>query len=474
MGRWSPSAKRREYMSNRVLCQIALLMPCLACCANAEVTYSRDVAPILYRKCTSCHHPNDIAPMSLIDYKSARPWAKAIREAVRLKRMPPWFADPTIGHFSNDPSLSESERQIITDWVDQGAKEGDPGDLPQAPSYIDGWHIGKPDMVFDIGQDHVLKGTSVDEYIYFTVPTNFTEGHWVQAVELRPGNRKVVHHAHVSVVEQDTPKKSSGAPQNGRSFSDYLVRTSDGLRHMRPDSPVVNDACAYDGPEIDRLHIAGEGALASYLPGMPPDSYRKDSAKWIPAGAKLRFQIHYHNENSSPNESFTDRTSVGLIFASTPPSHPLRRLDVDNDFFAIPHGSAAQEVKQCATFGSDALLLSLTPHMHYRGKDARFEIQRPGQQPETLLLVPKYDFNWQLKYQLQDPVFAPKGTRLIMTFHYDNSPNNSSNPDPSRTIRWGEPSAEEMMSGWIDYIDAPSNAAAGSLTQIEQQGSSAR
>jgi hypothetical protein len=467
MGRWSP-AKRKKCMSNRVLCQIALLIPCLACCANAEVTYSHDVAPILYRKCAACHHPNDIAPMSLVDYKSARPWAKAIREAVRLKRMPPWFADPAIGHYSNDPSLSESERQIITDWVDQGAKEGDPGGLPQTPSYIDGWRIGRPDVVFDIGQDHVLKGTSVDEYIYFTVPTNFTEGHWVQAVELRPGNRKVVHHAHVSVVEQDTPKKSSRPPQNGRSFSDYLVRTSDGLRHMRPDSPVVNDACAYNGPEIDRLHIAGEGALASYLPGMPPDRYQKDTAKWIPAGAKLRFQIHYHSENSSPNESFTDRTSVGLIFASTPPSHPLRRLDVDNDFFALPPGGAAQEVKQCATFGSDALLLSLTPHMHYRGKDARFEIQRPGQQPETLLLVPKYDFNWQLKYQLQDPVFAPKGTRLIMTFHYDNSPNNSSNPDPSRTVRWGEPSAEEMMSGWIDYIDAATNGAASSPTQSER------
>jgi hypothetical protein len=156
--------------------------------------------------------------MSLIDYKSARPWAKAIREAVRLKRMPPWFADPTTGHFSNDPSLSESERQIITDWVDQGAKEGDPGDRPQTPSYSDGWQIGKPDVVFDIGQDHVLKGTSVDEYIYFTVPTNFTEGHWVQAVELRPGNRKVVHHAHVSVVEQDTLKKASRAPQNAGRF----------------------------------------------------------------------------------------------------------------------------------------------------------------------------------------------------------------------------------------------------------------
>jgi hypothetical protein len=446
-------------MSNRALCQASLLISFLACCGSAEVTYSRDIAPILYQKCTACHHPNDIAPMSLMDYKSVRPWAKAVRQAVRLKRMPPWFADSATGHFSNDPSLSDCERKIITEWVDQGAEEGDPRDMPPPPSYVDGWHIGKPDVVFDIGQDHVIKSTSVDEYIYFTVPTNFTEGHWVQAVELRPGNRKVVHHAHVSVVEPETPKTASDSAKTGRSFSDYLVRTSDGLRHMKLDSPVVNDACAYSGPEIDRLHIAGEGALGSYLPGMPPDNYRKDTAKWIPAGAQLRFQIHYHSEGAKSEESVTDRTSVGLIFASTAPSHPLRRLDVDNDFFALPPGGDAEEVKQCATFDSDSLLLSLTPHMHYRGRDARFEIQRPGQPPETLLFVPKYDFNWQLKYQLQDPVFVPKGTRLILTFHYDNSQNNRLNPDPSRMIRWGEPSQEEMMSGWIDYIEVPPNTA---------------
>ncbi len=459
-------------MSNQIVCQSVLLISILAYSANAEITYSRDVAPILYQKCTTCHHPNDIAPMSLMDYKAVRPWAKAIREAVVLKRMPPWFADSTAGHFSNDPSLSDSERQIITDWVEQGAKEGNPGDRPPAPSYVAGWHIGKPDVVFDIGQDHVIKSTSADEYVYFTVPTNFTEGHWVQAVELRPGNRQVVHHAHVSVIEPEAPKTSTDTAKAGRSFSDYLVRTSDGLRHMRPDSPAVNDACAYHGPEIDQLHIAGEGALASYLPGMPPDNYPKDTAKWIPAGAQLKFQIHYHSGASKSEEPVTDRTSVGLLFAATPPSHPLRRLDVDNDFFALPPGGDTEEVKQCATFDSDSLLLSLTPHMHYRGKDARFEIQRPGQRPETLLFVPKYDFNWQLKYQLQDPVFVPKGTRLIITFHYDNSPKNRSNPDPSRTIRWGEPSEEEMMSGWIDYIEALPNT--GPVQPVISNGVAAR
>jgi len=436
----------------------AVLLSLSARGVSAEVTYSRDIAPILYRHCTACHHPNDLAPMSLLDYKSARPWAQAIRQAVLLKKMPPWFADPSIGHFANDPTLSEVERQAIIAWVEQGAKEGDPKDLPSTPAYAEGWRIGKPDAIFDIGEDHIVKETAVDEYVYFMVPTHFAEGHWVQAVELRPGNRQVVHHAHVSVVQPDAPKPASqeAAPANKR-FADYLLRTADGLRHMRPDSPVVNDACGYTGPDIDRLHIAGEGALGSYLPGMPPDTYHSDTAKWIPAGAQLRFQIHYHREASnSPEPVVTDRTSVGLIFAPAPPRYPLRRMDIDNDFFSIPAGAARETVTQCATFNADSLLLSITPHMHYRGKDARFEIQRPGQtSTETLLLVPQYDFNWQLKYLLQTPVFIPKGTRLIMTFHYDNSANNKFNPDPARTIRWGEPSQEEMMSGWIDYIEAP-------------------
>lgn len=458
-------------MISQKFCYAALATALFTVSAGAEVTYSRDVAPILYAKCTACHHPNDIAPMSLLDYQSVRPWAKAIREAVLLKRMPPWFADSKTGHFANDPSLSAAEKQIIADWVDQGAKEGNPKEMPPTPTYAEGWHIGKPDVVFDIGQDYVVKSSIADQYIYFTVPTNFKEGHWVRAVELQPGNRKVVHHAHVSIVSPDGPKKASRSPKEGPTFADYTFATGDGLRHMKPGSPVVNDACSYSGPPIDRLHIAGEGALGSYLPGMPPDSYREGSAKWIPVGAKLRFQVHYHGDGSTTEKPQTDRTRVGLIFASEPPRHPMRRMDIDNDYFSIGAGSPDQEVKQCATFDSDSLLLSLTPHMHFRGKDARFEIQRPGEKAETVLFVPKYDFNWQLKYTLQDPVYVPKGTRVIITFHYDNSANNAENPDPKRVIRWGEPSAEEMMSGWIDYIHATPNAVAdsrGGATQAAQ------
>jgi hypothetical protein len=179
--------------------------------ASASTTYTHDVAPILYAKCTGCHHPDDVAPMSFLDYKSVRPWAKSIREAVLLKRMPPWFADPHTGPFANDPSLTEQEKQTLVRWVDEGAKEGNPRDLPTAPVYAAGWRIGKPDAVFDIGEDHVLKGDPADEYISFTVATNLTEGRWVRAIEIRPGNRKVVHHAHVTVIDA-APRPAGAKP----------------------------------------------------------------------------------------------------------------------------------------------------------------------------------------------------------------------------------------------------------------------
>ncbi len=456
-GSWKCLLASRRTLKRTVLQLLALAVAGLSCAA-APPTFSKDVAPIFYKKCTGCHHPNDAAPMSLLDYKSARPWAAAIGEAVKLKRMPPWFADPHSGPFSNDPSLTAAERATITQWVEQGAKEGNPADLPAKPVYTDGWHIGKPDAIFDIGETHTVKQDFPDEYVSFTVPTNFTEGHWVQAVEMLPGNRHAVHHGHVSVIDPTpAPPKPAGPRKAAKpqSFSDFIFTGEDKIRHMKPESPVVNDPCSYSGPEFPNLRSAAPGALVSFLPGMPPDKYPAGSAKWIPPGASLKFTLHYHAAKSADGTPVTDRTSVGLIFAKEPPATPIRRLGVDNYFFAIPAGAANQEVRQCAEFDRDSLLMTFTAHMHYRGKDALFQIQRPGEAPENVLYIPKYDFNWQLKYVEKEPVFVPKGTKLIITFHYDNSPNNPGNPDPAKPIRWGDPSAEEMMSGWLDYIDAP-------------------
>jgi len=426
---------------------VAFLGFMLAPLAGA-VTFTKDVAPILYQRCVACHRPNDIAPMSLMDYQSARPWAKAIREAVLTRKMPPWFADPHYGAFSNDARLSEREIETVKAWVDGGAKEGDARDLPAAPVFLEGWRLGKPDLVIDIGQDFAVK-PGADAYEHFVVPTNFTEGKWVRAAEIRPGNRRVVHHVHVSVIASESQSGSTSI-ESMTALNRFLTRDGT-LTRVRSDAPVVNDACAAEVPDLPYLSGFQEGALASFLPGRAPDVFPEGSAKWVPPGSKLEFVIHYAKTSK---DTQMDRTSVGLYFAPAPPEKILRRMDLRNFFFRIPPGAAQHEVRRCYTFERDKLLLSITPHMHYRGHDVTYELIRPGGRREILLSVPGYNFNWQLVYRMQDPVRVEKGSRLIVTAHYDNSPNNPANPDPSQAIRWGDKSEEEMMTSWIEYFDA--------------------
>ena len=424
-----------------------------AAAATAAPTFTKDVAPIFFTHCAGCHRPNDIAPMSLLDYKSARPWAKAIREAVLSRKMPPWFADPHYGAFSNDARLADREIETVKAWVDAGAPEGDARDLPPAPVFVEGWRLGKPDIVVDIGQDFAVK-PGQDAYEHFTVPTNFTEGKWIRAAEIRPGNRRVVHHVHVSVVAGESETGSTSI-ESMTALSKFLLREGT-LTRVRADAPVVDNACATDTPDLPYLTGFQEGALASFLPGRAPDVFPAGSAKWIPPGSKFEFVIHYARTSSQPQ---TDRTSVGLYLAPAPPQDVLRRMDLRNFFFRIPPGDASHEVKRCYTFEKDKLLLSITPHMHYRGHDVTYELLRPGGQREILLAVPHYSFNWQLVYRLKEPLRVEKGSRLIVTAHYDNSPNNAANPDPSQAIRWGDKSEEEMMTSWIEYLDVPSSRA---------------
>jgi hypothetical protein len=436
------------HMSGRVLAFGLILAP-LACAA----TFSKEVAPIFFARCAGCHRPNDIAPMSLLDYRSARPWAKAIREVVMTRKMPPWFADPHVGSFANDARLSDSEMETIKAWVDGGAAEGDPKDLPPAPIYVEGWRLGRPDIVVDIGRDFAVK-PGQDAYEHFVVPANFTEGKWIRAAEIRPGNRKVVHHVHVSVVA-DASQAGSTSIESMTALNRFLVREGT-LTRVRMDAPVVDNACAADAPDLPYLGGFQEGALASFLPGRAPDVFPDGSAKWIPVGSKFEFVIHYARTSGAPQ---TDRTSIGLYLASGPPERTLRRMDLRNFFFRIPAGAASHEVRRCYTFERDKLLLSITPHMHYRAHDVTYELKRPGGKQETLLVVPHYDFNWQLVYRLKEPIRVEKGSRLMVTVHYDNSPNNPANPDPGQVVRWGDKSEEEMMTSWIEYFEAPGESA---------------
>ncbi len=427
-----------------------LLAILAAATAYGGPTFTKDVAPILYKRCVACHRPNDIAPMSLLDYKSARPWAKSIREAVASRKMPPWFADPRHGQFANDARMADAEIAAIRDWVDAGAPEGDPRHLPPKPVFTDGWQLGKPDIVVDIGEDHQV-APGDDVYEHFRVPTNFTEGKWIRAAEIKPGNRQVVHHVHVLLVQSERSSTEVASTRNMPSLSGFMIREGK-LSRLRADAPVVNDACASDAPALPYLRGSQEGSLAAFLPGRSPDTFPPGTAKWIPPGAQLEFVIHYARTSGKPQ---TDRTSVGFHLAPAPPERPLRRMDLRNFFMSIPAGAPNHEVRRCYDFERDKLLVSITPHMHYRGKDVTYELVHPDGRRQILLAVPRYDFNWQLNYRLKEPVFVEKGSRLIVTAHYDNSAGNRANPDPSQVVRWGDRSEEEMFTSWIEYLDGP-------------------
>jgi hypothetical protein len=440
------------------LLPIRILFPYLflTTAAMAEVTFTRDVAPILYKHCVECHHPNDIAPMSLITYQQAKPWAASIKEAVLLHKMPPWKADPHYGKWSNDPSLSESEIQTLKAWADGAKLEGDPKALPAAPSFDDGWRIGKPDEVVSI-PEHKLEGSGPDEYTYIRVPTNFTEDRWIVAAELRPGNRKVVHHAHVFVKAPEAPKTSTtgkaAAPDPVQQYAKWLQIHEGTLSWVRPEAPVINDGCSVDDNGQFPGHMVGElNLLSSYLPGRGPDVYPEGTARKIPAGATLEFQIHYSH---TTGKTEVDATSVGLVFAKEPPRQPSRRIDLSNHLFMIPAGAPNQEVTECHTFNHDLYITSLTPHMHYRGKSMRIEATYPDGRKETLLYVPEYNFNWQITYRPVEAIHLPKGSRIVIDAHFDNSANNTLNPDPKQTVRWGSASENEMMDGWIEFVDSP-------------------
>lgn len=422
---------------------------------TANLTFSHDVAPILYAHCVQCHHAGDIAPMSLLTYKEARPWAAAMREAVVSRKMPPWRADPHVGQWSNDPRLTAAQIETIKVWAEGQKLEGDPKQMPPVPDFSDGWKIGKPDAVIAI-PTHELAGSGPDEYTYVNVPTNFTEDRWVVAAELRPGNRKIVHHAHVFVVDKPvagaTTEKAKAASPSAE-YAKWLRIKEGSLEWVRPEAPVIDNGCSVDDNGLFPGSKSSDlgSLISSYLPGRGADVFPEGTARKISAGSSINFQIHY---SRTTGKTETDTTSVGLVFAKTPPRQISRRIDLSNQMFLVPAGDPDHEVSECHTFDKDVLITSLTPHMHLRGKAMQIIADIPGGKRETLLSVPDYEFNWQFTYRPKDPIYLPKGTRIEVHGHFDNSANKAGNPDPSKVIRWGSASENEMMDGWIEYLDA--------------------
>lgn len=388
------------------------------------VTFNKDVLPILQKNCQACHRPGEPAPMSLLTYKETRPWAKSIREAVRLKRMPPWFADPEVGHFANERRLTEPEVATLAKWAETGAAEGDPKDAPKPVEFVEGWNIGKPDMVAEMPMEYEVPASGTVEYTYFIIPTKFTEDRWVQFAEIRPGNRKVVHHS-IAFIREPGSKWLPGA-EPGVAFV------------PKKNSPGSSSF--------------GGQWLVGYAPGFVPDLNESGAARLVKAGSDIVIQMHY----TSNGKADKDRTKVGLIFAKEPPKQRVFTLAAADNDFRIPPGAANHRVNSRITLDQDMVITSLIPHMHLRGKAFEYRIVYPDGRKEDLLRVPNYDFNWQLTYVPKEPIRLTKGTTIECSAWFDNSANNPANPDPKTEVRFGEQSWEEMMIGFFNVAFDPS------------------
>lgn len=404
----------------------------LAAKAPAGVTFHKDVLPILQNRCQECHRSGEIAPMSLMTYSETRPWAKAIKAAVVTRTMPPWTADPHYGKFSNDRSLSQSEIDTLVSWIDSGAKEGNPKDAPKPREFVQSWSIGKPDVVFEMPTAVEVPASGTVDYTYEIIPTNFKEDMWVQAAEARAGARKSMHHV-IAFLR----------PPGSTWFKDKPLGT-----------PFIPDRGARG--QRDAQGQAFSELLIGWAPGLQPTILEPGQAKLVPAGTDIVLQLHY-TPNGNPT---SDKTKIGLIFAKEPPKERVMTMNAINAFLKIPPGDPNYESHAQVTLGQDVKLVSMMPHMHLRGKDFEYDAVYPTGERQILLKVPHYDFNWQLSYALEKQLLLPKNTRIECSAHHDNSANNKYNPDPTKEVRWGDQTWEEMMIGWFDYtVESPNTIA---------------
>ena len=390
--------------------------------ADETPTFYRDVLPILERHCQSCHRAGEIGPTPLMRYRDARVKARAIAQTVAAKKMPPWFADPRFGKFSNDPSLTPEEIATISAWADANAPEGDPRDAPPPREWISGWQIPQPDLVVRMTKPVELPESGEIDYTYEIVPTGFAEGKWVEMSEIRPSSRESVHHAVVYIRPPD---------------SKWLRRAPIGTPFTADD--------LQDEQSQREAHWTDSDILLVYAPGSAPDQWPESMAKFIPPGSDLVFQMHY----MAHGHATSDRTSIGMRFAKQTPKQRVLTLQLTNDHFVIPPGADDFRVEAHGTLPNDATLLSFMPHMHLRGKRFEYNLVHADGTIETLLRV-NWDFFWQLSYRLAEPRELKAGTELQAAAWYDNSRNNPHNPDPDASVRWGDQTDEEMMVGFFD------------------------
>jgi hypothetical protein len=399
--------------------------------SSLPVTFNRDVLPILQRHCQSCHRPGEVAPMSFLTYESTRPWAKAMKVAVLTKQMPPWPADPRYGHFLHDRSLKPEDIHTLTAWVDGGAPEGDAEDRPAPVRWTEGWTI-PPDAIVSLPEPIPIPAKGTVELTQIRVPTGFTKDTWINSIEIRPGNRSVVHHVVVFVVPH-SDNAEYGVPHS--------------LQQRRDAAGVAMNRIQSD----DRLRTP-VGVEAVYVPGAALMDYRLyHAAQLIPAGSDLVIQMHY-----TPNgTATTDQTSIGFTFAK---EEPARRFITeeptalrDRAHFHIPAGDPDWETRTEIVFNEDAEIVWFMPHMHLRGKDMTYRLIYPNGEVQTVLSV-KFNFEWQMAYDVESPIVVARGTKLEVSAHFDNSANNRLNPNPNRDLWWGDQTWEEMMVPWFGVV----------------------
>jgi mono/diheme cytochrome c family protein len=390
--------------------------------ASAPPTFYKDVLPILQDHCQSCHRPGEVAPMPLVTYEQTKPWARKMGATVAMEMMPPWFADPRYGHFSDDPSLTPQQIAAILAWAEAGAPAGDVRDAPAPRKWAEGWNIPEPDVVVKMSRPAPIPARGEIEYTYEIVPTHFTEDKWVQMVEVRPSSAAHVHHAVVYIRPPD----------------------SQWLRHAPVGEPFTASMLS-DPEERREAHETTSDLLLVYAPGSSPDKWADGMAKFVPAGSDLVFQMHY----TANGEAASDATSAGLVFAKSAPKQRVITLQLNDHALLIPPGADDFRVEVQGTLPNDAMLLSLFPHMHLRGKRFEYDIVHDDGSVETLLRV-NYHFHWQLSYKLAEPRLLKAGTRLRAVAWYDNSRNNPHNPDPTQLVKWGDQTSDEMMVGFFD------------------------
>ena len=445
---------------------------------QTSITFNKDVLPVLQQNCLACHRSGGVAPMSFETYDSARPWAKAIKAAVISRKMPPWLADPHYGEFRNAPKLTEANVATLTAWADNGSREGAAVDKPAAAQWAEGWRI-QPDVVVSIPQPYQVGAKGAGEIKEFFVQNPFKEDTWVSSIEIRPGDPSVVHHVIVQVAPQQRVLKFAVGPVCTDCPKDaapqLAVLTKEAVAAQAQPAVLRGDVVVqkFNTVLVDGFNFQGGGGSYSdafvrlqerqtgfgafttmeavYAPGSPPLDFRhNDSAKLIPGGKPIRIEVHY-----TPNgKETTDQTRVGFTLAKAPAQRrfimmaPEHLVDIRKP---IPAGEASWETTGELTFNQAAELVWFMPHMHLRGKDMTFRLIYPDGREETVLNA-RFNFNWQLGYEVEKPIKVPRGTRMVVTAHHDNSANNPFNPAPDKEVGWGEMTSAEMMLPWFGVV----------------------